>query len=202
MTHEKDLQHPDAKEKAPQEQAAAADNASLAEGAEKPEPDKGKIIKIKESEYQALIKEAADYKDKWVRLYAEFENVRKRLEREKSEFIKYANEGLLSEFLNILDDLERTVHAANSKHQDYEGFLKGVEMVMAHVYDLLKKNSVKPIEALGKKFDPHCHEALMQQETAENEEGIILEEFQKGYYLGDRVIRTAKVKVAVHPTKN
>jgi molecular chaperone GrpE len=202
MTHEKDSQQPDAKEKAPQEQAVAADNAPLAQEKEKQEPDKGKIIKIKESEYQALVKEAADYKDKWVRLYAEFENVRKRLDREKSEFIKYANEGLLSEFLNILDDLERTVHAANSKHQDYEGFLKGVEMVMAHVYDLLKKNSVKPIEAFGKKFDPHCHEALMQQETAEHEEGIILEEFQKGYYLGDRVIRTTKVKVAVHPTKN
>lgn len=203
MTHEKDPRQPDANEKAgeAQTQDGAAENASLAKGAEKPEPDKGKVIKIKEIEYQALVKEVVDYKDKWVRLYAEFENVRKRLEREKSEFIKYANEGLLSEFLNILDDLERTVHAANSKHQDYEGFLKGVEMVMAHVYDLLKKNSVKPMETVGKKFDPHCHEALMQQETTEKEEGIILEEFQKGYYLGDRVVRTAKVKVAVHPTK-
>ena len=67
---------------------------------------------------------------------------------------------------------------------------------MAHVYDLLKKNGVKSIEAKGKKFDPHCHEVLMQEETDEVEEGVVTEEFQKGYFLGDRVVRTAKVKVA------
>ena len=163
------------------------------------EPEPGvqeKTIELKESEYKKLQDELAQTKDKYVRLFAEFENARKRMEREKLEFIKYANEELIADFLNVLDDLERSVQAAQTKHEDYAAFLKGIEIVMAHVYDLLKKNGVKPIEAKGKKFDPHCHEVLMQEETDKAEEGVVLEEFQKGYFLGDRVVRTAKVKVA------
>ena len=153
------------------------------------------MIEVKKADYEKLTAEAGEYKDKYVRLYAEFENVRKRMEREKIEFVKYANEGLLAEFLNILDDLERSVEAAKQQHQDYSAFLKGIELVMAHVYEMLKKNDVRPIESVGKRFDPHCHEPLMQEESNEHEDGTILEEFQKGYYLGDRVVRTAKVKV-------
>ena len=104
------------------------------------------------------------------------------------------------EFLNILDDLQRIVDAASARHQDYESFLKGVEMIMAHLYDMLKRNGLKAVESVGKKFDPHCHEILMQEQTVQHEDGTILEEFQKGYYLGERIVRTAKVKVAVHPT--
>jgi len=163
-----------------------------------PPPADENIIQISEAELQQL-KEAAAYKDKYIRLYAEFENARKRMEREKSEFVKYSNEVLLAEFLNILDDLERSVQAANTKHEDYEAFLKGIQMVMAHVYEMLKKNGVKPIEAKGKPFDPHAHEVLMQEETSSSEDGIVLEEFQKGYLYNDRVIRTSKVKVATKP---
>ncbi len=159
-------------------------------------PSKEKIITLKESEHQKLVSELEQFKDKYMRLFAEFDNARKRMDREKSEFVKFANEGLIAEFLNVLDDLERSVEAAKANHQDYSAFLKGVELVMAHIYELLKKNSVKPIEALGKKFDPHCHEALMQTETDQFEDNVVMEEFQKGYVLGDRVIRTAKVKVA------
>ena len=158
-----------------------------------------KSIELPEAEYKKILEDAAqlkEYKDKYIRLYAEFENVRKRVEREKIEFIKYANEGLLTDFLNILDDLERSVEAARAKHEDYQAFLKGIEMVMAHVYDLLKKNGIKPIEAKGKKFDPHCHEVLMQEESQTHEDGAVIEELQKGYLLEDKVLRTAKVKVA------
>jgi molecular chaperone GrpE len=155
-----------------------------------------RTVELKESEYQKLVADAADYKDKYIRLYAEFENARKRMERERLEFIKYANEELIENFLGIMDDLERSVEAAKTKHQDYDAFLKGIEMVMAHIYELLKKNNVRPIEAIGKKFDPHCHEALMQVESGDHEDDVVVEEFQKGYLLGDRVVRTAKVKVA------
>ncbi len=155
-----------------------------------------KAITVKEADYQKLVQEAGDYKDKYLRLCAEFDNARKRMEREKFEFVKYANEALLADFLNILDDLERSVEAAKANHQDYAAFLKGVEMVMAHIYDMLKKNNVKPIEAKGKKFDPHVHEAMMQVESEEHEDDDIVEEFQKGYMIGDRVVRTSKVKVA------
>ena len=157
---------------------------------------KDKMMKIKESEYQKLVSEVAEYKDKHLRLYAEFENVRKRMEREKMEFAKYANVGLISEFLEILDNLERTISAAKAKHQDYDAFEKGIEMVMNQTYEMLKKNGVKSIEAKDKVFDPHYHEALMQEETDEVDEGIVLEEFQKGYFVQDRVVRTAKVKLS------
>jgi molecular chaperone GrpE len=155
-----------------------------------------KLITIKESEQKKLIEEAAKYKDQYIRLYAEFENARKRMEREKLEFFKYANEELMLEFLNILDDLERSMDAAKANHQDYTAFLKGIELVMSHLYEMLKKNGVKPIEAKGKIFDPHCQEALMQEVNSDVEENTVLEVLQKGYLLGDKVVRTAKVKVA------
>lgn len=157
-----------------------------------------KVVTISEAEYNRLKQEVKDNKDQFLRTMAELDNVRKRFERDKVEFVKYANEGIINQFLNILDDLERTVKAAGEKHQDYEAFLKGVEMVMAHIYEMLKKNDVKRIDAVGKPFDPNCHEILMQQESNEHDDGKVIEEFQKGYCLGERVIRTSKVKVAVN----
>ena len=143
-----------------------------------------------------ILAEFKEYKDKYVRLYAELENTRKRHERERLEYQKYATQELLHEFLNILDDLERSVIAARSKHEDHQALLKGIELVMARIYEMLKRNGVKPIEAKGKKFDPHFHEILMQEETAQHEEGMVIEEFQKGYMIDDHVLRTAKVKIA------
>ncbi|MFA4842895.1 MAG: nucleotide exchange factor GrpE [Candidatus Omnitrophota bacterium] len=163
------------------------------------EQGKDKIVVLKEAEYLQLKLEADNAKECWdklLRLQAEFENTRKRLEKEKQEFVKFANEGIILELLNILDDLERAVDLAETKHQDLSAFLKGVEMILAHLYGMLKEYGVKPIEAGGKAFDPHLHEALMQVEDAGREENTIVEELQKGYYLNDRVIRTAKVKVS------
>jgi molecular chaperone GrpE len=161
-----------------------------------PSSPSGKIV-LSAAEYEKLVREAAEYKDKYVRLLAEFDNARKRAERERTEFLKYANEGLITDFLGIMDDLGRVAAAAQAKHQDDPAFSKGVEMVMARIHELLRKNNVKPIdEAVGKPFDPHCHEILMQ-EPSDKEEGTIIEELQKGYWLGDRVVRTSKVKVAI-----
>ena len=177
------------------------------------------VVSLKESEYLQLKEEAdkaQEYWDRLLRLQADFDNTRKRLEREKQDFVKFANEGIILELLNVLDDLERTVDLAQSKHQDLpphqlgkysevettnwcggvSAFLKGVEMILAHLYEMLKEYGVKPIEAQGKLFDPHYHEALMQAENKDVPEHTILEELQKGYLLNDRVIRTAKVKVS------
>jgi molecular chaperone GrpE len=88
------------------------------------------------------------------------------------------------------------VELAQSKHQDLPAFLKGVEMILAHLYEMLKEYGLRPIEAGGKPFDPHYHEALMQVENKDLPEHTIVEELQKGYLLNDRVIRTAKVKVS------
>ncbi len=158
-----------------------------------------KIISLKEQDYLKLkeaAEKAAGYWDNLLRLQADFENVRKRLEREKQDFVKFANEGVILELLTILDDLERAVDLAEAKHQDFPAFLKGVEMILAHLYEMLKEHGVKPIEAEGKIFDPAYHEALMQAEDKNMPEHTIIEELQKGYILNDRVIRTSKVKVS------
>jgi len=158
-----------------------------------------KIVSLKESEYLKLKEEADKAKEYWerlLRLQADFDNTRKRLEREKQDFVKFANEGIIFELLNVLDDLERAVGLAESKDQDLQAFLKGVEMILAHLYEMLKVYGVKPIEAKGKLFDPNLHEALMQTESADVPEHTVVEEMQKGYLLNDRVIRTAKVKVS------
>jgi len=158
-----------------------------------------KQVTLKEAEYLALLDEAKKGKeshDKLLRNQADLENIRKRLEREKQDFLKFANEGLVLDLLNVLDDLERTVTLAESTKQDFDAFLKGVEMILAHLYEMLKVHGVKPVEAEGKIFDPNFHEALMQVEDKDLPDHTIVEVLQKGYLIHERVLRTAKVKVS------
>ncbi len=162
-----------------------------------------RLVTLKEPEYLKLKEEADKAKelsDNILRLQADFENTRKRLERERQEFVKFANEGIILELLNILDDLERSVNLAETQKQDLTGFLKGVEMILAHLYEMLKEYGVKPIESVGKLFDPHYHEALLQVEDKDLPEHTVVEELQKGYLLNERVVRTAKVKVSKKTT--
>jgi len=157
------------------------------------------VVTLKESEYaelKAAVERTNDIQDKLLRTQADFENMRKRLDREKQDFLKYANEGIILELLNVLDDLERVINLAEDKHEDLNAFLKGVEMILAHLYELLKTHGVKPVEAEGKIFDPNYHEALMQVENKDLPENTIVEVLQKGYLMYERVIRTAKVKVS------
>lgn len=156
-------------------------------------------VTLKESEYLKLKEEAdkaKDCLDRLARLQADFENARKRIDKEKQDFVRFANEGIILELLNVLDDLERAVELAQTQHQDTAAFLKGIEMIMAHLYEMLKEHGVKLIEAQGKIFDPHFHEALTQVENKDLPEHTIVEELQKGYLLNDRMIRTSKVKVS------
>ncbi len=157
-----------------------------------------KVVSLSETEYLKLKEEASKAKEYWdrlLRLQADFENTRKRLDRDKQEFMRFANEGIILELLNIMDDLERTIESAQSKHEDLPTFLKGVEMVLAHLYEMLKTQGIKPIEAEGKIFDPNYHEALMQVDNNDLPEHTIFEELQKGYTLNGKVIRTTKVNV-------
>ena len=158
-----------------------------------------KVITLKEAEYLALleeVKKGKEAQDKMLRNQADLENTRKRMDREKQEFVKFANEGLILDLLNVLDDLERTVDLAQTGKEDLTAFVKGVEMILAHLYEMLKNHGVKPIEAEGKIFDPNFHEALMQIENKELPEHTIIEVLQKGYLIHGRVLRTAKVKVS------
>ena len=154
-----------------------------------------RILQVKADEYQKIVEEAATYKDKFVRLFAEFDNARKRHERERADLIKYAHEEVVVELLGIVDDLDRSLDAMKKEAGAQDTLVKGVEMVANRMHALLKEYDVKPIESVGKMFDPHSHEVLMQIDSDDHPNGTVVEEFQKGYTLGGRVVRTAKVKV-------
>ncbi len=143
--------------------------------------------------------EKADYKDKYLRLLAEFDNMRKRHERERSDLIKYAHEEVIVECLKLYDDLERSLSAFKSKEGMDANLVKGLEMVYNNMREWMDKYEVKPIAVKGASFDPNTQEVLMQQETTEFPDGVVMEELGKGYTLGGRVVRTAKVKVAKNP---
>ncbi|MCQ9208899.1 MAG: nucleotide exchange factor GrpE [Omnitrophica bacterium] len=160
-------------------------------------------ITISLVEYQQLVegsRERQEYFDKLLRLQAEFENFKKRNLKEKQQFVKFANEGLIYELISILDNFERAFDPAN-KMNDFKSLHQGVEMILKQIHQLLEKNGVKKIECLGKPFDPACQEAIAHIETDKNPEDTVVEEVQKGYLLEDRLIRPAVVKVAKKPDK-
>ena len=135
--------------------------------------------------------------DRLLRLAADFENYKKRAARERQEYVQLANERLISELIPILDDLERALAAAE-EHQEAQ-LEEGVRLVHRALAGLLERHGVSPIETEGK-FDPHVHEALLTQ-PSEAEEGSVIDVVQKGYKLGERVVRPARVVVAAPPAE-
>jgi len=133
--------------------------------------------------------------DRLLRLAADFENYKKRAARERQEYIALANERLLKELLPVLDDLERALSAAE-EHEEAQ-LEDGVRLVHRSLSSVLERQGVTPIETDGR-FDPHVHEALLSQ-PSEAEEGAVIDVIQKGYRLGDRVVRPARVVVAAAP---
>jgi molecular chaperone GrpE len=139
-------------------------------------------------------RERDDYYDRWMRKAAEFDNYRKRIERERREQADQAIVDLLQELLLVVDDFDRalTVDAGDGS----EGYRKGIELIHAKLYDLLKKYRVRPIDALGADFDPNLHQAVMQESSPDHRDGEVIGELRKGYMIGDRLLRPAMVKVA------
>ena len=131
--------------------------------------------------------------DRLLRLAADFENYKKRAAREREEYVALANERLLKELLPVLDDLERALNAAE-EHEEAQ-LEEGVRLVHRSLASLLARNGVEEIATDGK-FDPHVHEALLAQPAEDREHGDVLDVIQKGYKLGDRVVRPARVIVA------
>lgn len=140
-------------------------------------------------------KETAKWKDSYMRKIAEFENIKKRMQREKEDFVKYASEKLVVKVLEAVDNLERAIDSSK-KNQDFESLVKGVEMTLNQMHKLLKDEGVEPLESEGKEFDPYQHHAMMQEENVEFEHNTVIQELQKGYKMKDKVIRPALVKVA------
>jgi molecular chaperone GrpE len=143
---------------------------------------------------QAVERERDALRDRLLRTAAEFDNFRKRVDRERRELSEFAASDILSEVLPIVDNFERALQAPAPA--EAESFRTGIEMIHRQMLDLLRKRGVKPIEALGADFDPNFHQAVIHEPSADHRDGEVIAELQRGYMLGDRLLRPAMVKVA------
>jgi len=143
----------------------------------------------------ALERERDNYKDLLLRRTAEFENFRKRTERDRLAQTEAAAADLVAELLPLMDDLERALQA-EAGSEAVEAYRRGVELIHRQLSEVLRKRGVKPIEALGADFDPHYHQAVSHEPAPGRRDGEILEEYRRGYMLGDRLLRPSMVKVA------
>jgi len=158
---------------------------------------KEKKVSIPKDEYRQLkirAGERDDYHDRYLRAHAEFENARKRLDKEREAFLKYANEGLVIEFLPIVDSLEiAEKHIKQAK--DFDAVRQGVDMIHGQIQKFLKELGVEKIKTVGEKFDPNMHEVIEVLDTDEGKEDEITEELKPGYKLNGKLLRPASVKI-------
>lgn len=138
---------------------------------------------------------AEDYYGQLQRLQADFDNYRKRTQKEKTELIKYASERLVVELLPVLDNFDRAVSAAKI-NPDFTSFSQGVEMILRQLQTALSKEGLKAMDAVGQPFDPNLHDAVLRVASEEHPENTVVEELQKGYYLKEKVLRPCMVKVS------
>ncbi len=152
---------------------------------------KEELEEVKNSE------ESEDYKSKFFYLAAEMDNMKKRFERDKSNLVKFGNEKVLSELLEVVDNLDRTIDAiANDEDEKVKNIYQGIEMVRNQFLNTLKNNGLEKVNALGEIFDPNFHEAMAQQPAEGKKDQEIIQVFQHGYSLNGRLLRAAKVVIA------
>ncbi len=187
---EENLQDEIVKEEAVEEVSVAEDDINK-EDVEKSEEEKNKDIII------SLENENSSLKDQILRKQAESDNYRKRILREKEDSIKYGNSNLLLDLITIIDDFERAIKASQEA-TDPKSFHSGIELIEKQFVSMLDRNwSLKRMVAIGEEFDPQLHEALGMEESSEYDKQTVIEDYQSGYILHDRVLRPAKVKVAM-----
>ncbi|MBN2795986.1 MAG: nucleotide exchange factor GrpE [Clostridia bacterium] len=145
------------------------------------------------SDLDTLKSTCKELNDKYVRLQAEFQNFKKRTEKEKAGLYKFANERLFVDLLPLMDNMERALESSESTS---DGIVEGLKMIKKSLDEIFKKNDVVAIEAIGQEFDPELHHAVMSDESDDHESEHVIEEFQKGYKLNDKVIRHSMVKVS------
>jgi len=147
------------------------------------------------AERDRLTTEKAELEDRLLRMRAEFENARRRAERERSEYLQFASMDLVKDLLPVLDDFERAMRVETPDRE----YAKGVELIYQRMYETLKRLGLEPIDTQGKRFDPNLHQAVERVPTENAEDQSILGEFQRGYQFKGKLLRPAMVKVAVHP---
>jgi molecular chaperone GrpE len=170
----------------------AAEEAAVAEEAER-------VEKLRK-ELDQKTREAAEAHDKYMRNYADFENYRKRMQRDLAEFKKYANEQMALELLTVLDSLGMALLHAIEGGEVNQGLVQGVELVQKQLLGVLEKFGIKPFRAKGEPFNPAMHDAMMQVESADLPENTVAQVLQEGYLYHDKVLRHAKVGVSKKPT--
>jgi molecular chaperone GrpE len=141
-----------------------------------------------------LRRERDALQDRVLRLAAEFDNYRKRIDRERRDQANAASADALADLLPIIDDLERALQAPSGGDADV--YRRGVELIHRHMMELLRKRGVKPVPTVGTAFDPRVHQAVVDEVSTKHKEGEVMEELRRGYTLGDRLLRPAMVKVA------
>ena len=146
-------------------------------------------------ELTKAVEEREQLRDRLLRTTAEFDNYRKRVDRDRKDMTDRAAEAILTEILPIVDDLERAL-AAEDTGEGADAYRRGVELIHKQLLDLLTRRGVTPIDTAGATFDPHLHQAVSSEPSADHRDGEIIEEFRRGYRLGDRLLRPAMVKVA------
>jgi molecular chaperone GrpE len=157
----------------------------------------GKKKESKDEKLQEMGEKMAELNDKYLRLYSEFENYRKRTNQEKADLIKYGSEEMIKAILPVVDDYERAIQAFD-QNEDTAALKEGVVLIYNKLINTLSQKGLKAIEAKGEKFDENLHEAVAQfPATDEEQKGKVIDEVLKGYYLHDKVIRYAKVVVAI-----
>lgn len=161
-------------------------------------PDAHEVDEIKTHEQKAQ-QELEEYKDKYLRLLAEMDNTRKRMQKEKQEAIRFATENALADFLNPIDSLENALNSTEHMSKEVLNWAQGFQMIAQQFKETLSQHGVTSFSSDGNMFDPNLHYAIETEETEEIPEGTILQEFIKGYKSSNRTIRPARVKVAVLP---
>ncbi len=176
----------------------ASDEAQAPEVEEEALSEEARLKK----EIEKLQDEKKGSEDKYIRLFAEFDNYKKRVARDQNEFSKFANEKLLRELLPVMDNLERALKHSDGSNEDIKSWVEGVALTFKQFAEILSKSGVTAIESVGTPFDPSRQQAMAQVETEEHEENTVVEEYQKGYMLHDRVLRVAMVTVAKKKSSN
>lgn len=158
----------------------------------------GLEIEALQNELEQLRKDAEESRDHYLRVLADFDNFRKRQREEVSRRICIAREEIFLKLLPIIENFQRALESAEAQHS-YESLVEGVSLTLRQMLELLEKEGVRPIEALGQQFNPELHEAVTRTETDEYPEGTILEEYERGYTIDGKVLRPSRVRVAVAP---
>ena len=153
-------------------------------------------LKELESKLESAENEAKENYDRFLRVSAEFENFKKRSTRQIDEFRKFANESLVRDILCVVDNLERAVDSSQNDGVKNDTIVEGVNLTIDEISKIFNKFNVKPILSLNEPFDPNFHQAVMQEETVDYPDNVVLKELQKGYLIHDRLLRPAMVIVS------